>query len=252
VILVRGPAALEAAGPRADTSPVARLREEDGFGLLELLIAMVMLNVALFAIVGVFNATTVAIRRAGDVSAATAVADKQIEMYRSLSNCAIWLDQWLMPASGSAYALATANFNNITYWNAGAAANSQRWVTDGTDGTTVAAQANLHSCAWTGQGTAFSISATGLTATQGANNATTGIDSLGFITPPTNANISAVKPVQTIAGPDGVKYTVYTYIILVQPTSAEWAKQVTVVVYDPHSTRILARESAVFDPITGS
>jgi type II secretory pathway pseudopilin PulG len=231
---------------------VARLRAEGGFGLLELLIAMVMLNVALFAIVGVFNATTVAIRRAGDVSAATAVADKQIETYRSLSNCAIWLDQWLMPASGTTYANDTAAYNNITYWNAGTAAHSQRWVTDGTDGTSVVAQPNLLSCAWTGQATAFTISSTGLTSTQGANNATTGIDSLGFITPPTSTSISTVKPVQTIAGPDGIKYTVYTYIILVQPSSAEWAKQVTVVVYDPRiTTKVLARETAVFDPITG-
>jgi hypothetical protein len=173
-------------------------------------------------------------------------------MYRGLSNCAIWLDQWLMPAAGSTYALATANYNNIAYWSAGTAAHSQLWVTDGTDGTTVVAQPNLDSCGWTAQGTAFNFSSTGLTATQGANNATTGIDSLGFITPPTNASISSVKPVQTIAGPDGIKYTVYTYIILVQPSSSEWAKQVTVVVYDPHSTRVLARETSVFDPITGA
>jgi type II secretory pathway pseudopilin PulG len=232
---------------------VARLRAENGFGLLELIIAMVILNIALFAIVGVFNASTVAIRRAGDISAATAVADKQIEMYRGLSNCAIWLDQYLIPVSTSAYGLDTKSYNNVTYWNAGVSASNQVWVTDGMDDSNNYSQPNLKSCAWTAQGTAFTMSNTGLTATQGANNATTGIDSLGFITPPTSAAISAVKPVQTIAGPDGVKYVVNTYIILVQPSSSEWAKQVTVVVVDPHnSARVLARETSVFDPITGA
>jgi len=56
-----------------------RIREESGFGLLELLIAMVVLNVGLFAVVGVFNGATVAMGRASTISAATAVADKQME-----------------------------------------------------------------------------------------------------------------------------------------------------------------------------
>ena len=63
----------------------------------------------------------------------------------------------------------------------------------------------------------------------------------------------AVEPIQTILGPDGQKYTVYTYIILVQPSSGEYTKQVTVVVRDPRNTaKILARESAVFDPAAAS
>jgi type II secretory pathway pseudopilin PulG len=229
---------------------VRRLREESGFGLLELLIAMVMLNVALFAIVGVFNATTVAIRRAGDVSAATAVADKQIEIYRSLTNCAIWLDHVIMPAAGSAYALDTKSYSNIAYWNPSTSASQQYWVTDAMDDTNITGQTNLLSCGWKAQQSGLTVP---LTTTQGADNATTGIDSLGLVTPPTSTTVSAVKPIQTIVGPDGVKYLVYTYIILVQPTGSEWVKQVTVVVYDPHSTtRALARESSVFDPITGA
>ncbi len=235
--------------------PVARARDESGFGMLELLIAMVVLNVGLFALVGAFNASTVAIRRAGDKAAATAVADKQMEVYRGLGSCAIWLDSVLMPATGSTYALDTQSFNGtatsspqVAYWNSGASANSQYWATDGVTTANVAGQTNLASCAWKAQGSA-NVYSLPLTATTGANNATTGIDSLGLVTPPTSASISAVKPVQTIAGPDGVNYSVYTYIIFVQPTSGEYAKQVTVAVYDPRNTaRVLVRETSVFDP----
>ncbi len=167
--------------------PVARARDESGFGMLELLIAMVVLNVGLFALVGAFNASTVAIRRAGDKAAATAVADKQMEVYRGLGSCAIWLDSVLMPAAGSTYALDTQSFNGtatsspqVAYWNSGASANSQYWATDGVTTANVAGQTNLASCAWKAQGSANAY-ALPLTATTGANNATTGIDSLGLV-----------------------------------------------------------------------
>jgi len=168
---------LEAVLQDADTRLVARLRDQSGFGMLELLIAMVILNIGVFALVGVFNASTVAIRRAGDMSAATAVADKQMELYRSLQNCAIWLDQWLMPASGSQYALNMRSFNGtsdfapqIPYWSTVTPAHQQYWVTDGMDNTSSfllngAAQANLASCAYTTMTTSQALP---LTATNGS------------------------------------------------------------------------------------
>jgi type II secretory pathway pseudopilin PulG len=239
------------------------VREESGFGLLELLIAMVVLNIGLFALIGAFNAGTVAVSRARYISSATVVADKQMETYRSLQNCAIWLDEWLVPASNSAYAADAYDYNGtsafapnqISYWNAGGSADTQYWVTDGTDGQPAqfGPQDNLASCAYISQSTKQTVP---LTSSQGSS---ANIDGLGMVTPPS----SAVKPVQTIAGPDGTSYTVDTYIVLVQPCTptpptgqscpdadkGEWAKQVTVVVYDPHnSTRVLAREVSTFDP----
>jgi type II secretory pathway pseudopilin PulG len=233
---------------------VARLRDQSGFGMLELLIAMVILNIGVFALVGVFNASAVAIRRAGDTSAATAVADKQMELYRGIENCAIWLDQWLMPASGSTYALDQRSYNGtasytpqIPYWSAATAADQQYWVTDGMDSATTfqfngATQTNLASCAYKTMTTSQTLP---LTATNGSS---ANIDSLGTITPMSTAATSTVKPIQTITGPDGVGYTVYTYIVLVQSTGGEWAKQVTIVVYDPRdTTHTLARETSIFD-----
>jgi type II secretory pathway pseudopilin PulG len=225
------------------------MRQESGFGMLELLIALVVMNVGLFALIGAFNASTLSINRARNVSAATAVADKQMETYRGLQNCAIWLDQWLMPASNSAYAADTPSFRGtsafspqIPYWNAAGAADSQYWVTDGMDASNGFSQSNLSSCAYTSQTTGMTLP---LTSTQGATGT---IDTLGIVTPPSSTSGSAVRPVQTVSGPDGVKYTIYTYIVLFQPTSGEWTKQVTVTVRDPQNVnRVLARETSVFD-----
>jgi len=241
--------------------------------MLELLIAMLVLNIGIFALVGVFNAGTVAVSRAGSISSATTVADRQMEVYRSLENCAIWLDQWLMPAAGSAYALDSYDYNDhtrplnpdptISYWNPAAAADTQYWATDGLDGNaaTPLDQANLASCAYTSQTSTGKMT---LPITHQATPALdlTYIDSLGMVTPPTSAEPlpSSVKPEQKILGPGGTKYTVDTYIVLVRPCTVttqpcpaanlgELAKQVTIVVYDPHnSSRVLAREVSIFDP----
>lgn len=62
-----------------------RLRtDERGFGLLELIIAMTILNVGLLALVATFNAGASAIKRAGRVATASVVADRQMEIYRGI------------------------------------------------------------------------------------------------------------------------------------------------------------------------
>ncbi|HZC29863.1 MAG TPA: hypothetical protein VE269_08990 [Gaiellaceae bacterium] len=61
-----------------------RLRQEEGFGLLELLMAMVMLNVGILAIVGAFNSGAVALSRASMRSTASAIAEQQMELFRGM------------------------------------------------------------------------------------------------------------------------------------------------------------------------
>ena len=68
------------------------LRSEEGFGLIELLISMMMLNVGILAIVAAFNSGAIALRNASDVSAASVLGDKQMELYRALKYTAIALD----------------------------------------------------------------------------------------------------------------------------------------------------------------
>ena len=62
-----------------------RLRSEEGFGLIELLISMVVLNVGILALMAAFNSGALALRRASELSTAAAIADMQMELYRGSS-----------------------------------------------------------------------------------------------------------------------------------------------------------------------
>lgn len=71
---------------------MANLRSEKGFGLVELIISMVMLNIGLLAIVAAFQSGAVALKNAGEVSTGSVLADKQMELYRALKYAEIALD----------------------------------------------------------------------------------------------------------------------------------------------------------------
>jgi Tfp pilus assembly protein PilV len=73
---------------------------EDGFGLIELLIAMVMLNVGILAIVAAFNSGIVSLARSSHISTATALADQQMELYRAQTYGCIYLSSNSIPGSG--------------------------------------------------------------------------------------------------------------------------------------------------------
>jgi type II secretory pathway pseudopilin PulG len=78
-----------------------RVREESGFGLVELLIAMTVMVIGITALVAGMTSGFIAVKRAGDKSTAAALADKQFEAYRALPNCAIYLDDVTIPTSGA-------------------------------------------------------------------------------------------------------------------------------------------------------
>jgi Tfp pilus assembly protein PilV len=71
---------------------LSRARRQDGFGLIELLIAMTMLNIGVLAIVAAFQSGAFALQRASKISTAASVADIQMERYRALTYTAIGLD----------------------------------------------------------------------------------------------------------------------------------------------------------------
>jgi type II secretory pathway pseudopilin PulG len=195
-----------------------RAAEEKGFGLIELLIAMVMLNVGILAVVGAFQSGTVALGNASSVSNGTAVADRVMEVYRDLKNCGIYLTSSTIPASGtpnySTYFADPTDFGSVGPYSV----SNPLWVTEATTGSGYSPiPASSSACI-----------PSGLTLT------------------PTNA-------VQTLTGPDGRTYTAFVYIVILQPTSGAaaggYTKQVTVAVFDPRvSSRLLARESSIFDP----
>src|SRR2546421_12360085 len=80
-----------------------RLRSERGFGLIELLMAMVMLNIGLLAIVAAFNSGTVALNRASKISTASALADSQMELYRAITYNSIGLDSTALGTVDNTY-----------------------------------------------------------------------------------------------------------------------------------------------------
>jgi Tfp pilus assembly protein PilV len=83
---------LEVRSKGADEADVEKLRSEHGFGLIELLISMMMLNIGILAIVAAFNSGAIALRNAAATSTAAVLADKQMELYRALKYPEIALD----------------------------------------------------------------------------------------------------------------------------------------------------------------
>jgi type II secretory pathway pseudopilin PulG len=80
-----------------------RLRSERGFGLIELLMAMVMLNIGILAIVAAFNSGMFALNRASKISTASALADSQMELYRAITYNAIALDSTALGSVDNTY-----------------------------------------------------------------------------------------------------------------------------------------------------
>jgi type II secretory pathway pseudopilin PulG len=241
----------------ADTYRVrVRVSAEEGFGLIELVFAMLVLNIGIFALIASFQSGTLAVSRSAAASNGTAVADKVMEAYRDLQNCAIYLKSagtgtdsvttglpdgipkstsaWYSTYHGdtSAYASNVAGVAQTGYFVYPSGATSPQWVTENT-----AATGNVKAycpSGFPGSGGAVSTFA-----------ASSGID-------PTQA-------VQKVTGPDGTSYPVLSYIVLLQTSgtlngvawTGGYVKQVTVKVMNPRATtQVLARESSIFDPNT--
>ena len=69
------------------------LRTEEGFGLVELMISLVVLNVGILAVVAAFNSGLAgAYALPPRPRRASVLADKQMELYRAIKYAAISLD----------------------------------------------------------------------------------------------------------------------------------------------------------------
>jgi prepilin-type N-terminal cleavage/methylation domain-containing protein len=78
-----------------------RLRSEDGFGLIELLIAMTVLSLGILALVAAFSSGTAALMRASQIGTASTLADKQMELYRGVPYDWIVLDTTAVTTASS-------------------------------------------------------------------------------------------------------------------------------------------------------
>ena len=83
--------------------------------MLELLMAMVMLNVGILAIVAAFSSGNAALARANGISTAGALANKQMEVYRGLkySNIVFVTSQWNSAVADSTYTADTVYQQNM-------------------------------------------------------------------------------------------------------------------------------------------
>ena len=104
---------MDALCPADNETVRANLRTEDGFGLIELLISIVMLNVGILALVAAFNSGTLAIQRASQTATASTLAEKQMELYRAQIYANVALD-----ASLTTTASGNATYNGDTAYNA--------------------------------------------------------------------------------------------------------------------------------------
>jgi type II secretory pathway pseudopilin PulG len=91
-----------AGSPKSRTGRLRRLaRDGDGFGVVELLIAMTLLGIGISALVGVFAASALSLRRAGERGTALTLADTQMEVYRTLGFTGARIDGTLIPTTGT-------------------------------------------------------------------------------------------------------------------------------------------------------
>jgi Tfp pilus assembly protein PilV len=192
-----------------------RPQSEAGFGLVELLIAMVVLQIALLAIIGAFGAGAVALGRAGAVNTAAVLADAQLELYRAMPYDAIGLDTAGAPTTGM-YVADTV-----------ACPASQ---------TPVCANTDPRNNATPNTGTWSCTAATGSTSV-----------SLYFSANGVNPCVAH----RSVTGPDGKTYYLDTYISWGAAASQRASKQVSVLVRDSAGAKVLARVVTAFDCATG-
>src|SRR6266511_989399 len=96
----RGIEGLEREGVAADRGDVRTLlRREGGFGLIELLMALTLLNIGLLAVVASFTSGMRALNRASRITTASVLADGQLELYRALTYDSIRLDAGSIPVT---------------------------------------------------------------------------------------------------------------------------------------------------------
>lgn len=204
---------------------MARTRDEQGFLMVELLMAITVMSIALTALVVVFTAGQFAFRKATQQSTATFLADANIETFRAMTAKDIGLDL----SAGTVAAL------DATYKNDASCANSSISTTCAANGVTSTETAPTgalpDSCASVNGWYPNTLPCT-----------------------PSRSVTSATTP----ASPDGRSYRVDTYVVQiaagVTPGSLERTrKQVTVVVRDgAQLSSELARETSIFDCSTGT
>ena len=91
---------------------LARASADDGFGLVEVLIAMMILAIAIMAIFAGFGAGALSLQRASRASTAATVADREMEKFRRFAYSAITP----VPSTTVAPSADSTGADNRVYW----------------------------------------------------------------------------------------------------------------------------------------
>src|SRR5215204_3133058 len=102
--------AAKRAWPVSAQRRLVKARSAEGFGLIELLMAMVILNIGILAIVASFNAGIITLNRASRITTAAVLADQQMELFRAIEYESIRLAPATIPV--------TAPYTTDTAYNA--------------------------------------------------------------------------------------------------------------------------------------
>jgi hypothetical protein len=78
---------------------IRRLRSEQAFGVIELIVALTVLSIVIFATFAMLNAGAASILRASRTATASTMAEKQLELYRAMLYNRIGLETSLVAAA---------------------------------------------------------------------------------------------------------------------------------------------------------
>ena len=252
-----------------------RLRQNEGFGLIELLMAMTTLNIGILAIVAAFNSGALALSRASKASTATAIADTQMERFRGLKygnivqttarwNAAVGDSTWtadtayqsnmLNPAAPKALVSTQTTCPNTDANDVNGVPGScdPEYTTNGPDGRSYRVDTYLYydqsATATTTTSASVTLPATTINVASTTNFPTSGSITLGGQTV-TYTGITGTS----FTGCSGGSGTIASGSTVLGGQTGEQIKTVTVVVRDASNlAKSLARETSVFDVATGS
>jgi Tfp pilus assembly protein PilV len=251
-------------------------RSEVGFGMIELLAAMTVMLIGIFAVFSVFQAGIVQIRRASTVTTAAAIADSEMEKFRALKYEAIGLansavDTVVAGSYGSTYTgqsfYKTDNAGTATL-SAGITASQTTVPVTSITGfpssgpflVKIDSEYMLVNNRSTATWSLYQTSDRGLlgsTAAAHASGATVNWVQRANVAACGSSPCTTAVPTKTVTGADGRSYKVDTYVTWKQitnsgSTAGRLVKLVSIVVRDNASPyRAWAKVSASFDEGTG-
>lgn len=255
----------------------ARIRDERGFGMVELLAAMTVMLVGLMAVYGLFRSGLVQLRRASTATTAAALADATMEKFRAARYDTLGIDATQTCPSGCS--AADAVYRGDTAYKADTAPTT---TVAGAGLTTTATTLTVAAAGGFPTSAEFRVKIDSeiLLVTAGGSGTTTwtvtrAVDGTVAATHSAGATVTLKQrvdvancsgggspctntvPTSTATGADGRNYRVDTYITWAQVTNSvgtagRTVKFVTVVVRDLAAPNTAwARVSSTFDESTG-